>query len=307
MKEYKNTEHRKRFIIDYKGTELLVSSLAVTIKQSLRPIFFEHCSLDPIARGGYIVLGMLLYPLDLDHATLNKPKKPCASCLIVDDAAFSGARLAKAIQASTVDSIYIVLLTATQGLVDAIMLAEPRVKQVFVAKILKDLGPEKYGSEYQHWQDRRMQQLEGKRYWVGVPELVSFPWSEPDSVWWNDDTQQLERGWLYRSPDQCLKNRSELSPPLAITGRPEYRLPDNTAYRLKKEESVQLLDVDSDELFELEGTASTMWQALVKYGETETTLKYLTNVYKVDQSLLKEDLTLFIDDAISKRLLEKIV
>ena len=127
---------------------------------------------------------------------------------------------------------------------------------------LNDLARERFPNEeeYSAWLERWRQRLPGPRYWIGMPEIVLFPWSEPDRPAWNPLTEEVENKWRLAAPDRCLKNWAYLGMP-PRTATPALRSPDAVAFRID-EDKVTLCDLRRDKVYGLEGVGADMWRAL---------------------------------------------
>jgi len=154
----------------------------------------SHCSFRSIPRGGYFVLGMLSYLLDLERKALWSPS-PDGLLVIVDDCALSGARFYYALHSVPNERVIFAHLYSPPELRAAILAQEPRVVACVAAHDLRDSARERYPdeAEYKAWQQRWRERLPEPRYWVGLPEPVVFPWSEPERSVWNAETGEVKR------------------------------------------------------------------------------------------------------------------
>ena len=138
--------------------------------------------------------------------------------------------------------------------------------------------------------------------WIGMPEIVLFPWSEPDRPAWNPLTEEVENKWRLAAPDRCLKNWAYLGMP-PRTATPVLRSPDAVAFRID-EDKVTLCDLRTDKVYGLEGVGADMWRALAAYGDLDAAADYLLARFDADASMLCADLRSFANDLLATGLLE---
>lgn len=290
--------------VDCLKAEAATKQLAARLVEVLGSSALGRLAYAAIPRGGLIVLGMLSYVLDIEPTALLAQWSD-ATLVVVDDAAYSGARFAEFLR--TVDNKEVIFahLYSHPDLRVAILRQEPRVVACLAAYDLRDLAPERYPrpEEYEAWKARWRQRTRGPVYWMGLPEMVIFPWSEPDRPVWNPVTQRVEEGWWLTSPDRCLKNWARLRVPPRTVARPTLRSPDGVAFHLD-DDRILLCDLRTEQVYGLEGVAADMWRALVGYGDLEVSAAYLAPQYDVDEGQLRRDLRAFADELLSKGLLE---
>ena len=194
--------------IGYKAVEAACRSLAEQLIERVGTTRIRHSRLRAVPRGGYVVLGMLSYLLEIDD--LNDGD---GLLIVVDDCAISGARFRQFLDSLDDEGeILFAHLYSTPELRNAIELAESEVLCV-AGNDLRDLAPERLGSGHEAWQERWRDRSETP-YWIGQPEHIVFPWNEPDSSFWNPVTDREERNWTLAPADRCLKNDRQ---PLADT------------------------------------------------------------------------------------------
>lgn len=257
-----------------------------------------------IPRGGLFVLGMLSYVLDLKPEALISSATD-VPLVVVDDAAYSGARFAQFLSTVAHQEVIFAHLYSHPDLRAAIKHQEPCVVACLAAHDLRDLAPEHYSpeSEYLAWKERWRQRAKRPVYWMGLPEMVVFPWSEPDRPVWNPVTERVEEGWWLTPPDRCLKNWARLRVPPSAQAKPTLRSPDGVAFHFD-DDSIVLCDLRTEVVYGLEGVAADMWRALVGYGDLQAAAEYLLSFYEVDEQRLWGDLRAFADELLSKGLLE---
>lgn len=292
--------------VTYQQAEAATKQLAAQLVQAFGRAELARFHYAAIPRGGLIVLGMLSYVLDLEPEVLLSPPAD-ASLVVVDDAAYSGARFAQFLHSVNNEKVIFAHLYSHPDLRAAILQAEPRVIACLSAYDLQDLAPTRYApeSEYQTWKERWRQRARRPVYWMGLPEMVIFPWSEPDRPVWNPATKQVEEGWWLTAPDRCLKNWARLGVPPNAQARPTLRSPDEVAFHFDGDKVV-LCDLRTEQVYGLEGVAADMWRALTGYGDLEVVAEYLLSLYEVDEKRLHSDLQAFTAELLDKGLLERI-
>jgi hypothetical protein len=162
-------------------------------------------------RGGFIVLGMLAYVLDLRPAQLAPSPPSDVPLVVTDDCAISGVRFSDMLDRCENRQVIFSHLYSHPDLRIAIERREPRVLACVSAQDLTDYAPAYYGDQYEAWRER-WRQRPNPGYWVGQPDHVCFAWNEPDTVFWNPVAQQAESAWRLLPPELCLKNRRKFAP-----------------------------------------------------------------------------------------------
>lgn len=292
--------------VDYKQAEIDCEVLAANILETYNQKQLESFVFKPIPRGGFIIMGMLSYMLDLKPSQFiqSNPKKPV---MIVDDCAYSGHRLFEMINNTDSSQITIAHLYSTPELRKALIEKEARVEHCFVAHDLKDRAKENHPDpqDYKEWKDRIANLLDKKRYWIGQPDLVGFAWSEPDYPFWNTATDRFEDGWRSLPPHKCLKNKINLGIKSNQHKTLEIQIPLTMVIGIF-DDLIWLYESKTDELFALDGTAAEIWRVLVAFGNIESVVEHFKSRYDVDESLLRRDIQEFVDNLFSKKLLERI-
>ncbi len=281
-------------------TERLASRLVETFGKEARRLRYTA-----IPRGGLIVLGMLSYILDLDRDVLLTDGE--GPLVVVDDCSITGARFGRLLQRIDDGEVIFAHLYSHPDLRANILQRESRVIACLASRDLGDLAPERYPDkgEYLAWRERWRSRLEGTRYWIGLPELVVFPWSEPDRPFWNPLTGRVEDHWRLAPPDRCLKNRARLGVPPRPDLRRRVRSPEWVAH-CNREDRVVLCNIETEEVFGLEGVAAEMWRALAAYGDLDAVVEYLLELYDVEEPRLRHDLDTFLEVMVAKGLLQRI-
>jgi hypothetical protein len=261
-----------------------------------------------LPRGGLIVLGMLAYRLDLRHAQIE-PSPPASTPLVlVDDSAMTGFRFGRWLQQSTSDQVVFAPLYAPAALCAEIEAREPRVVACISARELRDDAPERLGVAYPAWRAERLRKLVAPRYWIGQPEHICFPWSQPDYTFQNPATGEREREWSLVPPDRCLRNRAGVAIPsipvqLQRPGRGALQPAPNILVA-DVEEGVVILDVDAERSLKLEGVAADMWRALLAHRNPAEVVSSLATIYDADTATLETDLSRFVRSLVTRGVLE---
>ncbi len=262
-----------------------------------------------IPRGGLVVLGMLSYALDLEHAQLTPPHPPRAPLVVVDDCALTGSRFGRFLKQCESRRVVFAPLYAHPGL-RASVESEPRVMACLSAQDLHDHGPERLGSRYAAWKKRWAERADGPRYWIGQPDHVCFPWNEPDMGVWNPSANAAEQGWRVVPPAHCLKNRpaADGGPSAPVQVQPRSRGPLAPAAEVffgTFEGQLVVAHAGEKTSFRLTGAAAGMWRALVEHAAVEEALAALQGAYDADAVTLEADLRAFAKDLRAHDLLEE--
>lgn len=288
-------------VLDWAETERLTRHLASRLRDELGgdlPAF----TFQAIPRGGLFVLGALSYLLDLDKARLRLADGPPPErVVLVDDCALSGARLGREVERTPAGRIVAAHLLSHPELRRAVEETEPRVEACIAGGDLTgrdDLPPEGLAGFAVRWQER----LPGRRYWLGPVEPVAFPWSEPETVWWNAREGRLEDGWHRVSPWRCLRFRVELALPEAEGGRGPLDLAPGVSWKLDGERLL-LRGGPEDRLHGLRGTALDAWRGLVAFGDRERAWRFLDRRYEADPEELRRDVDEMVEDLLARGLL----
>jgi hypothetical protein len=296
---------RQRRQVSYQQAEADIKSLAAQLTAAFGRDELARLGYVAIPRGGLLVLGMLAYVLNLDSRQLVSPPAD-VPVVLVDDCALTGFRFHNMLQSLPHERLIFAHLYSHPALRKGIVSQEPRVMACLAAHDLRDLARERFPSEedYLAWLGRWRERLPGHRYWIGVPEIVLFPWNEPDRPAWNPLTEEVEDDWHLAAPDRCLKNWAHLGmPPRIVT--PTLRSPDAVAFSLK-EGKVTLCDLRTEEVYGAEGVGADMWRALAAYGDLDVAADYLLSRYQVGETQLRSDLRAFACELLAKGLLERV-
>lgn len=263
---------------DFPDVEALAKALASRLLEELGRSTLEQMRFRAVPRGGLFVLGYLSYFLDLKpHQFETQPDVPL---VLVDDCSISGARFSR-FRREHPGPIYFAHLLSHPALRERVR-QEDQVLGCAAVADLADLAPTLFPepAEYQAWRQRCLERVGGGRLWIGIPERIAFPWTEPDTILFDPHSGEAVPGWRLVSPDRCLNNRRMLELPLRRDVTPELRVPDPVAFHLA-DERVSLCDLRSEECFSLQGPAALMWRALAAYGDVEAAAEYVTTQYDV--------------------------
>lgn len=288
--------------LTFDGVEALTEELAADLisrfgKRELKQFYFQA-----IPRGGFFILGYLAYFLDLRPAQL--PPHGNAPWIVVDDCSISGARFHEMRQRCHGPILFAHLLSHPD--LRTAIEAETHVLGCMAVRDLQDLAPRIYPDavEYTAWKTRCSARWGPGRYWIGIPERISFPWTEPDTVFWNPETGEAESGWKFASPERCLGNRRQLRLPLQPGCKRTFHLPPHVAYHDAPDE-ITVCDLQSEQCYGFRDTAAAMWRSLVGYGNLVAAASYLHDLYEVLPETIQKDLAAFADALLSLRLLER--
>jgi hypothetical protein len=280
--------------VDYEQAAEDARRLAGSLLDRLGPDELARAEFRGLPRGGGIVRSLLAYALELRGQGSTAAAERGGPVILVDDCALSGARLRDALrQVHGGRPVVVALLYAPPALRRAIEAAEPAVRFCLAAADLADEAPAVHGQAYAAWR-ARWQQRSPDGYWVGLPELISFSWSEPDLSVFNPVTGSVEAGWRLVPPARCLKNRppaGSSAAPVQVQPQPAAPLrpaPDTVFAEVEGE--VVVASVDSARAVTLPGVAGDMWRALIRHGTVGGAADELLRRYEVSAGSLRRDL-----------------
>lgn len=242
--------------------------------------------------------------LDLQHDQLDnmslRVNSPSGKPLVVvDDCALTGARFHRFLQRIPHRKVIFAPLYSHPDFRQAVQHEEDQVSACVSAHDLRDHAPENLGGRYEAWKAHRLDHRSGKRYWIGQPDHVCFPWSEPDTGVWNPDTEQVERGPRVVPPEHCLKARhggpqDAPASSIQVQSKPTGPVrPASPVFFATLEENVIVANADKEVCVELSDTAADMWHALVENGTVGGAVDALMSLYDVDRNTLTSDLVEF--------------
>ncbi|WP_209626651.1 PqqD family peptide modification chaperone [Methanobacterium petrolearium] len=289
--------------IDYKKAEKDVEELASQILEVYSPENLESFVFKPIPRGGFIVLGMLAYALNLNPSQFEFNTNPKQPIMIVDDIALTGARIAEILSKNNFSHVVIAHLYSPPQLRNALMENEPCVKNCFSAHDLEDHAPHNYIGDYSLW-EKQVSKKMCKRYWIGQSDVVGFAWSETDYFLWNPVTKRLEDGWRLLAPHKCLKNKFNLGISSQRVEKQDIKLSEDVVSGIFSDE-ILLYHRETGEIFSLSGVAAMIWRVLMTLGNVEATVKYLKEYYDVEEDVLRRDVEKYVSHLFETKILKK--
>ena len=343
-------EMLRRFrYIDYPAAERAAECLAAALTEHFGSEQLSRLRFTAMPRGGLIVLGMLSYLLGLRHHQIAGPAAgvqraaaqeesaeraavqraqahPEAGCreagaalVVVDDCALSGVRFQQFLARTTASRVIFCPLFAPPELCRAVERAEPRVQACINGVDLQDVAPELHGQRYPQWRARCSKRMGEYGYWIGYPEHIAFAWSEPETSYWNAETERFEVGWSVLPPELTLSRRRPRPPEAggtqeraaasALCLQEDGPGPVRTADRVLWTEfdsgiavarlaHSPLEEASSEEgtarCYRLEGTAADMWRCLLQHGTVEGAESALLERYDVKLQPLRNDLAAFV-------------
>lgn len=311
--------------IDYGEVEAAAQRLADDLVSHYGREALSRFQFTGIPRGGVIVLGILSYLLDLrpDQIVVSSSELPhCETLVVVDDCSLSGFRFQGFLKQASAGRVIFCSLCAVPELCRLIERREPRVDACFNAIDLQDLGEARFGDAYPRWRDEQRALVGDSGYWVGVPQPVSFAWSEPQTLYWNSERGRFEAGWNLMPPHLCLKRRvqakrlharmssGEQQGAVAFndSGDGQLRAGGRVLWaRAGAAISVARMPENSERAacFRLDGAAADMWEGLMMHGSIDGVVEALAGGYEVDAQVLRHDLEGFVESLMVNGLLTR--
>ncbi len=229
------------------------------------------CKFVAVPRGGLVVLGMLSYALGLQREQLEPGESVDTALVVVDDCCLSGVRCAEAVERYSESQLIFAHLYSHPELRSEVE-KEDSVLACVAAHELHDFGPTLLGDRFAQWRRDWCSRLEGRRFWVGVPEALGFFWSEPDRSVYVSETHPMERAWKVVPPDLCIDNRWMDAQAPALSEQPRgvgpIRPSDKVLF-VERGETLVVGDLESGDCLELGGSAPRIWTHLVDLGTVE--------------------------------------
>jgi len=260
-----------------------------------------------IPRGGFIVLGMLAYRLGLRRSQLNPDHPAGTPVVVVDDCSITGFRFGEWLRGAEDPRVIFAHLYSHPDLRAAVERREERVLACLSARDLTDNAPDRLGPRCKTWRTARLRQSH-HRYWVGQIDRIAFAWSEPAQAFWNAATRRMERSWSLIPPRLHLRNRRGVgisSVPVQVQEEAEgARRPACNFLFGEVAGDIIVGDVDTPRSFTLSGVAADMWRTLLQYSSLEDALGALLHDYEVDAERLRFDLTHFVREMETRRVLK---
>ncbi|MEN8144864.1 MAG: PqqD family peptide modification chaperone [Gemmatimonadota bacterium] len=290
--------------VSYQQVEADCAILAAQLTERLGREELADCRFVAIPRGGWNVLGILSYMLDIQDHRQDPDSEQ--TVIAVDDCALSGLRCAEFLEQDTAERVVFAHLYSHPELRAAVENREPRVLACLGARDLVDHAPDDLGGKYEGWKSEWEARSDRRAYWAGHAEHICFPWNEPDVSVWNPASRSTEAGWRVVPPSACVKNRIRPNPNVSVQVQPpaagELRpLPSTLFGELSGK--VLVANVDSGECLELKGTAADMWNAILRHENVDQAVQSLCDLYAVRDSELRPDLNELIASLTSKGVL----
>ncbi len=295
------TAENSRFI-GYRKAEELAVLLADKLIRKYGREKLNSFEFRPVPRGGYIVCALLLYALGRVQASAAGSRP----LMLVDDAVFSGHRILQTIESLGLTEKTREVSVAVLAAPEELCTEEAAGRQGFsiiAAEEYEDSGPEIFGRDYPIWKDRWEKKTAEKVLWTGYPEALVFAWSEPESIFINGVSGELEAGFRLYPPERCFRNRFEGNSENQFQIHGDSSFPWNAApgvvaARLD-ENRIVVADFtaphteDSTDCFLLEGTAADMWDMLLRTDSIRGAAQRLSDLYDVDSDEILLDLENF--------------
>lgn len=293
--------------VNYRQSERAAARLAAQLLARFGHKQVKQFRYLALPRGGYFVLGMLAYALDIRRDRLEFPHHVSEPLVVVDDCALTGLRFRHFLKKCPSSQIIFAPLCSHPDLRTAIRAHEPRVIACLSPQDLHDFAPKQLGSAYAAWRERWLTRSPDA-YWVGLTDHVCFPWSEPDVGIWNPQTGREEAGWRLVPPELCLKNRRT---PRRLPSRLQFQplgpgplraAPHVLFGELRSQ--VVVANVATQESFALAGVAADMWTSIATLGDAAEVLVSMKQKYDVEEERLAKDLEQFVGNLLERGLLE---
>ncbi len=286
----------RTMVLTYRDVETAVEQLAAALVARFGREACARLHYAAMPRGGHVVLGLLAYALGLQQDRLDAPPSTATPLVVVDDCAISGSRLQRYLDAAPARSPVIAAALFAAPELRSAAERDERVRAVVSAYDLRDAAERRQGADHAAYQATwRLRSEHG--YWVGQPQHVVFPWNEPDVGFWNPVSERVERGWRLVAPERCVKNRpavGDSAPEVqrqAVARGPLRIAPGVLAAHY--EGCLVLGAAQWPSCLTLEGTAASMWDALVKHGGAQAAAAALSQTYDVEPARLEADLETF--------------
>lgn len=277
--------------LDYQQAEKAAEKLAGQFKTTFSANELAKFAFLPIPRGGYIVLGMLAYALNLKpNQLLTYPEQVDKPLIIVDDCSLTGFRFHQYLKKTNSPQVVFAHLLSAKSLRQRILEQEDSVSHCIAAQDLAE-RPLLKNSEA----------LGSPHYWAGNTDLVAFSWSEPSLLTSLLSTNKSNEKWHLVSPQQCLNNRIELEVPANYSTIPNLYIPESLLYYWHDGVLI-LADSNSGEVYKLQGEAAAMWRALAVLGHQIPATNWLKAEYDLDTVSVEA----FLKTAVSAGLLSRI-
>ena len=311
------SELRRVRYVNWQGIEEDCELLGQRLTDHLGREAIEQAQFVGIPRGGVVVLGLLAYVLDLrpdqlvgartggttpdsqvtaagiDRTPDSAPAGSQPALVVVDDCALSGLRFRRFLEEQTEGPVVFAHLYSHPTLRSKIEETEERVRAVLSACDLNDHAREILGPDYEAWRARWEERAGGDTYWLGRPDRLGFPWSEPEIGVWNPITEREEPGWRLIPPEACLRNRVEQR---ASANRVQFQPPATGPLRTTAgtylgqfEDGAVLANLRTGKAVRLSGMAPAIWQCLLAEGGVTQAAEALARMYDADRQIIDQD------------------
>lgn len=275
----------------------LCEQLAARLRSQLGPEL-ERAWMVGIPRGGLAVAGLLSYALGTRAAHVGEPPdKSDALLVVVDDCVLSGARLRRWLRDHPHPRVAVACLHATADLCAAVE-REEQVVACVAASELSDHAAQQQGIDYARWVTR-WRERSPDDYWTGHPDHVVYPWNEPDTVVWNEETGKAEPAWRVVPPDRCMKNRSEM--PSDSSGVQTCVAPSGPARPaegvlwVRAQGSLYVSEPFGGRVTRMAGVAGACWSALMASGDPDAAAEVVAAEYAQPPPRVRIDFDRFIE------------
>lgn len=246
-----------------------------------------------IPRGGRVAAGLVAYALDSPAAALERAPGAAPLTVVVDDCALSGARFREYVASLPDRPVVFVPLFSTAALRQAVEDAGGRVEACVGGRDLEDHAPARLGDDYTAWR-RRWRDRSGERvYWIGQPDHLVFPWSEPEVAVWDEAREDEAPGLAVAPPELCLDRRAAGRERLEIRRQPRGPGPLRPTPHLlwgRLDDRVVIRDTAADRALTLRGTAAEMWEAVVREGRPDAAARRVARGYDTARERVEADL-----------------
>lgn len=289
--------------VEWSEVEAAAESLAKELRQRVGRERLEAAAVRGVPRGGLVAAGMLAYALDLPAGALDREPGPDRLTLVVDDCALSGARFRERLASLDGGQVVFAPLFSVPALREAIEAAEPAVLACVSGRDLEDHAPRRLGPDYAAWARAWRRRSGDRAYWVGQPDHLVFPWSEPEESVWDESRGEEAAALSVVPPELCLARRGAEARGPEIQVQPRSPGPLRAAPELlwgTLDGYVVIRDPEADRALTLQGSAATMWRTLVRKGNLEDATRRLTEIYDAPRDRIRGDL-----EDLTRRLLDR--
>lgn len=286
---------RLRFV-DWPEVERAAESVSERLRARLPEDALTRVSVRGIPRGGSIAAGLVAYALDLPGPAFDDAPGRDGPLLVVDDCALTGARFRALLRERPGREVIFATLFSPPQLRAAIVSAEERVLACVSGADLTDHAPERLGDGYSEWRERWRHRSGDAVYWIGQPEHLVFPWSEPEEAVW-DEARETEAPALGLAPPELCLSRRARGPGAEVHVLPRGRGPLVPSPELlwgSLDGVTVIRDCERDRALALEGTAAAMWEALMAEESLERAARRVARSYDAVRERVRHDLDAFV-------------